>query len=641
MKRLSTLVGLVNILAFIAVLGVFTLVVTTRTLSLVREDTNALLAEWTETWGARIDGAFDRQFAYVKFFKAYIESTLDTATLSDGETTLEYFEKLKEVGSGVVIQEKLVDLYVWFAPEFTDDIQHLSIYNMKLDGALTYSTSTRYARSDMTGSGWSWFTDAERNGWTITAPYDWEGFSDRLVSIVMELKIGGRFVGVIGTDMFVGEFQKGLDAQKILQTGYYAVLDQSGDFLFHPTLAGEPASAAFGPEGEELVARIAATGRESGVVELGSGSGVRSVGYRALMPGWWLLAIPTMPEIYAPLYSLVATMAGMAAVAIAIFAFIAILVGRSIARPVSEVSRIQAALAKGDFTVVIPNRLGRRADELGQLARSVDRMVSTISGVVRGVKGASEVVLSGAGEITDSASALSQGATEQAASMEEVSSSMEQMAANIRQNSEGSSKTYEVAAKTAAEARSGGEGVETTVSAIRIIAEKISIIDEIARQTNLLALNAAIEAARAGETGKGFAVVAAEVRKLAERSQSAAAEISGLSAETVGTAEKTLAIIRSIVPSIERTAEMLQEISSASSEQTIGAEQINKALEQLDLVVQRNAAASEQLSATAATLEERARELGDEVAFFGIQDVRDGLDGHEPVTALLAEDASS
>ncbi len=202
---------------------------------------------------------------------------------------------------------------------------------------------------------------------------------------------------------------------------------------------------------------------------------------------------------------------------------------------------------------------------------------------------------------------------------------MEQMASNIRQNADNAQQTEKIAVKSAGDARAGGKAVAETVNAMKQIAEKISIIEEIARQTNLLALNAAIEAARAGEHGKGFAVVAAEVRKLAERSQTAAAEISELSGTSVEVAEKAGEMLEKLVPDIQKTAELVEEISAASNEQNTGAEQINKAIQQLDQVIQQNAGASEELASTSEELSSQAEQLKAAVASLIKTDGTDGL----------------
>jgi methyl-accepting chemotaxis protein len=192
------------------------------------------------------------------------------------------------------------------------------------------------------------------------------------------------------------------------------------------------------------------------------------------------------------------------------------------------------------------------------------------------------------------------------------------MSANIKQNADNAMQTEKIAVKSAADAQEGGKAVTQTVAAMKEIAGKISIIEEIARQTNLLALNAAIEAARAGEHGKGFAVVASEVRKLAERSQMAAAEISELSSSSVEVAEKAGEMLSAMLPDIQRTAGLVQEISAASKEQDTGTEQINKAIQQLDQVIQQNAAAAEEMSATAEELANQSEQLQSTISFFKV-----------------------
>ncbi|MBI5886086.1 MAG: MCP four helix bundle domain-containing protein, partial [Deltaproteobacteria bacterium] len=274
-----------------------------------------------------------------------------------------------------------------------------------------------------------------------------------------------------------------------------------------------------------------------------------------------------------------------AAIAILIAIIFVIILTRMIAAPLAFVTaNVANRLAEGDLTVDV-DVVGK--DEIGQLQLSLKNMVEKLRDVVTDVRGVSDNVASGSQELSSSAQQISQGSTEQAASTEETTSSMEEMAANIRQNSDNAQQTEKIALKSAQDAKDSGKAVSETVIAMKEIAGRISIIEEIARQTNLLALNAAIEAARAGEHGKGFAVVASEVRKLAERSQTAAGEISKLSSTSVQIAEQAGEMLTRLVPDIQKTAELVQEISAASNEQNSGAEQINKALQQLDQVIQQ------------------------------------------------------
>ena len=270
-------------------------------------------------------------------------------------------------------------------------------------------------------------------------------------------------------------------------------------------------------------------------------------------------------------------------------------------------------VANGNLTVELKERSTR--DELMQ---SFATMVKNLMEIVAQVMSAADNVAQGSQELSMGAEQMSQGASEQAAAAEEASSSMEQMSSNIKQNADNALQTERIAVKSAADAKEGGGAVCATVSAMKEIAGKISIIEEIARQTNMLALNAAIEAARAGEHGKGFAVVASEVRKLAERSQQAAGEISELSISSVGVAEKAGEMLNRMVPDIQKTADLVQEISASSREQDTGAVQINKAIQQLDQVIQQNASATEQMAATAEELASQAEQLQSSISFFKI-----------------------
>ena len=264
----------------------------------------------------------------------------------------------------------------------------------------------------------------------------------------------------------------------------------------------------------------------------------------------------------------------------------------------------------------------RKRSDKDELLESLADMVAKLKEVVTEVQSAADNVSSGSQEMSATAQQMSQGATEQAASAEEISSSMEQMASNIRQNTDNAMQTEKIAVKSASDAKEGGKAVTETVSAMKQIATKISIIEEIARQTNLLALNAAIEAARAGEHGKGFAVVASEVRKLAERSQSAAGEISQLSTSSVAIAEQAGEMLNKMLPDIQKTAELVQEISASSKEQDTGADQINKAIQQLDQVIQQNAGAAEEMASTTEELSSQAEQLKATIAFFTLDSGR-------------------
>lgn len=311
-----------------------------------------------------------------------------------------------------------------------------------------------------------------------------------------------------------------------------------------------------------------------------------------------------------------------------------IILTRAITKPVFLGVAFAKSLAEGNMTAQLDVV---QKDEIGMLADALRNMRDRLTTIVQEVQSASQNVSSGSGQLSSAAQQLSQGAAEQASSGEEVSSSMEEMAASIRQNSDNAHSTDQLARKAAQNAESGGGAVNETVSAMKDIAERITIIEEIARNTNLLALNAAIEAARAGEHGKGFAVVASEVRKLAERSQKAAVEISDVSRKSVSVAEDAGKTIKQVVEDIRKTAELVQEISASSNEQNSGAEQINTALQQLDQVTQQNAGSSEEIASTAEELSAQAEQLEETMSFFTVDASRE----QRPVLAGPAQKAQT
>ena len=301
----------------------------------------------------------------------------------------------------------------------------------------------------------------------------------------------------------------------------------------------------------------------------------------------------------------------------------------------TEITTAAEDISNGNLTVDI-----RERSPQDKLMQALSAMVSGLTRTVSDIRGIAGEVAAASQSISTASIQVSKGASAQAAAAEEASSSMEEMVSNIKQNADNASQTDKIANKSAKDAAESGKSVLEAVSAMKEIANKISIIEEIARQTNLLALNAAIEAARAGEHGKGFAVVAAEVRKLAERSQKAAAEINQLSATTLRVSEKSGEMLDKLVPDIQRTAELVQEISAASKEQDTGAEQINKALQQLEKVIQQNASASEEMASTTEELTGQSDQLVSALGFFHTGDEGNGRKGGGAKSARSAHSAA-
>ncbi|WP_081576756.1 methyl-accepting chemotaxis protein [Acidithiobacillus thiooxidans] len=310
--------------------------------------------------------------------------------------------------------------------------------------------------------------------------------------------------------------------------------------------------------------------------------------------------------------------------AIVIISLVSIILGiliawgltRSITRPLAEAVSISERVADGDLSMQV---VARTRDETGRLIAAMAQMVEKWNQTIGEVRSAADNLSSASEEVSATSQSLSQAASEQAASVEETSATLEEAAASIKQNAENARITDDIATGAAKEAQLGGQAVTDTVQAMKNIAEKIGIIDDIAYQTNMLALNAAIEAARAGEHGKGFAVVAAEVRKLAERSQVAAQEIGTLASSSVKVAEQAGNALNAVVPAIGKTSDLVQEINAASNEQATGIDQINVAVGQLNQVTQQNASASEELAATAEEMSGQAEQLQQLMAAFRLQ----------------------
>lgn len=415
--------------------------------------------------------------------------------------------------------------------------------------------------------------------------------------------------------LFTGTLEKDLtslrsifNSKKYFETGYPYVVDHSGLLIIHPNNEGTSIAT------EDFYKQMLVDEDGYGKIEYMYEGDLKYQYFKHIKEIDSFVAVTIYQKEFMQVIRGI-TYAILFAVLIGIVIFIIIntLISRSITSALKKGVEFAKKIAQGDLTIDL--KIDQQ-DEIGELAGALSSMLVKLRDIVMNIRSGAESIAAASAQISNGSQQLSQGATEQASSTEEISSSMEEMVSNIQQNTDNAKQTESISGKATESMVEMSKIGRESFDSIRTIAEKITIVNDIAFQTNLLALNAAVEAARAGEHGRGFAVVAAEVRKLAERSKLAADEIQNLSKNSLKITEKTRESLDALVPEIQKTSQLVQEITAASIEQNSGADQINGAIQQLNIITQQNAAASEEMATSSEELSSQAESLKDAVSFF-------------------------
>jgi len=457
---------------------------------------------------------------------------------------------------------------------------------------------------------------------TIVNPYLYPvgGRPTLITTITVPIVLDGKFVGTVGADLSLEQIQKLVSEITPFETGYAMLVSNNGSFVAHPSQERRAKQLDASPAEALVKTALSRTTALSGQVP-SEVLGARAI--EVVVPihigetatPWALAVFAPLDQVLAPARELREFTVMLGALALLTLGGAVLLVIRRITRPLELISSVATRVATGDLTTRLDHR---SEDEIGVLADAFRSMRDRLAQVIGEVRDGAAALSSAASQLSETSQSLSSRASEQAATFEEMTSRLEGMSESIVKNADNSRRVESIASKGAADAQKSSRAVAGTVEAMKQIASRISVIEEIAYQTNLLALNAAIEAARAGDHGKGFAVVASQVRKLAEGSQTAARQISTVASDSVKIAEQSGALLQALVPSIDTTSHLVKDVAATSSEQSSGVGQLNRAMIGLNEVSQQNAAAAEELSSTAEEMAAQAESLLQLVGFFQV-----------------------
>ncbi len=624
--RIGTKLILLMSLTVTLMIGVFIAFVRTGTLELANRDAEVIAREYAQHYGWKVNQIFQTVISETDAMADALEGVAGADI--EGEPREMVTAMLKNWYDRGRKESQIYDTWAMFEPGALDgrDKEYAGserygnegYYSAWILGDDVYPLELYGNASDD-----RWYLEPKGRGKiTVTDFYQYE-YPDGIKTVVAigapMYDSSGNFLGVVGCDFEIGSLHDLISQVRIYETGYLTFLSETGGIVstrdedalgdtldYFPWMNNEIRKNierrepfSFEYESELLNDRVLAY---STPIVLGYSGNVWSM----------LVSIPVGEVNYfANRLTRMILIFGIIAVCITIF--LISLVSRTITNPLKLAIGFAGEISKGNLKTQFES--GRK-DELGDLADALNHMKDNLVQIITSIRDSSEQFQAGSNQISRSAVHISEGANQQAAGVEEISSSMEELMSNIQQNSENANHSSKLAIEASGSARQGGDAVNETVEAMKAIAEKIAVIEDISRNTNMLALNAAIEAARAGEAGKGFAVVASEVRKLAEHSSKAASEITDIAGKSVAGAEKAGEIIARVVPDIGKTADLIQEISAASEEQSHGSEQVNSAILQMNQVVQKNVSVADDMASMAEELDSQAQSLLERIAFF-------------------------